>query len=270
MEREAAHPRRVAKVAKQIEREVGELLVHDKVMQQAICPERKAGFDTYMSAVASVTEVQLSNDLQVAKVYISVYSDDVGKAVAMQSLHRLAGYVRKHVGQKVRLRLTPEIRFVMDDSIERSLRVEALLKQMEQIRLGQAEPPPIALPEDSDDEDDLSDDEDGPPGAGARAIGSVDLGFFGGQRPQQPQSEGGGRAQQQQQGAGRGPATRATAGKQRPRQQQQLRQQAEDNGGLPDLEGEELDDEEVERMLQAFRKQRELEEKGRASRAKGQ
>lgn len=60
-------------------------------MQQAICPERRAGFDSSVSAVASVTEVQLTNDLQVAKVYVSVYSDDMGRAVAMQSLHRLEG-----------------------------------------------------------------------------------------------------------------------------------------------------------------------------------
>ena len=151
--------------------------------------------------------------------------------------------------------------------------MEALLKQMEQIRLGQAEPPPIALPEDyEDEEDDLSDDEDGPPSA--RGIGSVDLGFFGGQRPQQPEREGGRRRQQQQQGGRPGPATQATAGKRQERQQQQQQQQ-EDDGDLLDLggeelEGEELNDEEVEKMLQMFRKQRDLEAKGRASRAKGQ
>ncbi len=68
-----AHPRRVAKVAKQIEREVGQLLISDKTMQAAVCPERRRGFDGALSALASVTEVQISNDLQVAKVYLSIY-----------------------------------------------------------------------------------------------------------------------------------------------------------------------------------------------------
>lgn len=68
-----AHPRRVAKVAKQIEREVGALLITDKTLQAAVCPERRRGFDGALSALASVTEVQISNDLQVAKVYVTIY-----------------------------------------------------------------------------------------------------------------------------------------------------------------------------------------------------
>jgi ribosome-binding factor A len=91
----------VAKVAKQIEREVGQLLISDKALQAAVCPERRRGYDGALSALASVTEVQVSNDLQVAKVYLSIYSDEVGKAAAMQGLQRLEGYVRKHVGKQV-------------------------------------------------------------------------------------------------------------------------------------------------------------------------
>ncbi len=43
-----------------------------QTMQQAICPERSRG--TAVSAIASVTEVRLTSDLQVAKVYVSVFS----------------------------------------------------------------------------------------------------------------------------------------------------------------------------------------------------
>ena len=71
--RSQAHPRRVAKVAKQIEREVGTLLISDKLLQAAVCPERRRGFDGALSALCSVTEVQISNDLQVAKVYLTIY-----------------------------------------------------------------------------------------------------------------------------------------------------------------------------------------------------
>jgi ribosome-binding factor A len=44
-----------------------------QILQQAVCPERRRGFDGALSALASVTEVQISNDLQVAKVYLSIY-----------------------------------------------------------------------------------------------------------------------------------------------------------------------------------------------------
>lgn len=60
-------------------------------MQGAVCPEVKVGLDSALSAVASVTEVEVTKDLQVAKVYISIYSDPEGKDLAMRGLSRLEG-----------------------------------------------------------------------------------------------------------------------------------------------------------------------------------
>jgi len=134
-------------VAKQIEREVGSLLLTDKVLQKAVCPEKDRGADSYLSAIASVTEVDLSRDLQVAKVYISVYSDEEGKEKAFAGLKKLEGYVRKAIGQRIRLRLTPEIRLIPDDSFEQSQRVLSLL---EKIKDGSYEPPAPAVPGDED------------------------------------------------------------------------------------------------------------------------
>ena len=64
-----------------------------QVLQKAICPEKRAGLDSALSAIASVTEVRLSSDLQVAKVYISIFSDDRGKETAMRQLSKLQGCV---------------------------------------------------------------------------------------------------------------------------------------------------------------------------------
>ena len=164
----------MAKVAKQIEREVGSLLIYDRVVQEAVCPERRRGMDGALSALASVTEVHISNDLQVAKVYLSVYSDDEGKAAAMAGLQRLEGYVRGQVGRQMRLRLTPEIRFVMDESIERTERVFKLLDRVRAIEAGEEEPPPVAIGDYEDEAEDESEDESEDEG-----IASVDLGFFG-------------------------------------------------------------------------------------------
>ncbi|KAK9906842.1 hypothetical protein WJX75_008950 [Coccomyxa subellipsoidea] len=170
-----AHPRRVARVAKQIEREVGTLLLTDRVLQGAVSPEIKLGLDTAVSALASVTDVELSNDLQVAKVYISIYSDPQGKDIAMKGLSRLEGYVRKHIAQTVNLRLCPEIRFIRDDSMQRGEEVLALLERIRRQDAGEIEPPAIAIggfrgassegnmDDDEDDdveiEDDLEDEE---------------------------------------------------------------------------------------------------------------
>ena len=66
-------------------------LLDAQVIQNAICPEHRVGYDSSLSALASVTEVQLSSDLQVAKVYLSIYSDKEGRALALKGLSRLQG-----------------------------------------------------------------------------------------------------------------------------------------------------------------------------------
>lgn len=157
-----AHPRRVAKVAKQIEREIGNMFLFDRRLQEAVCPERRYGVDNAVSGLASVTEVVLSGDLQVAKVYISVFSDDFGKAVALSNLKKLEGYVRYNIGQQMRLRLVPEIRFIEDESLEKSLQVLKLLDQIKAEREGgPAMPrPPVAIKGERDFEEDEDEDED--------------------------------------------------------------------------------------------------------------
>ncbi|KAA6427206.1 MAG: putative ribosome-binding factor chloroplastic-like [Trebouxia sp. A1-2] len=125
-----ANPRRQAKVAKQIEREVGNLLLTDKVLQKAVCPEKRIGIDSAVSAIASVTEVSVSGDLTIAKVYLSIFSDEEGKNIAISGLKKLQGYVRKHIATSMNLRMAPEVRFLQDDTIERAEQVYALLDRV--------------------------------------------------------------------------------------------------------------------------------------------
>jgi ribosome-binding factor A len=61
--------------------------------------------------------------VQVAKVYVSVFGDERGKEVAMAGLKSKAKYVRGQLGRRMKLRLTPEIRFIEDESFERGSRV---------------------------------------------------------------------------------------------------------------------------------------------------
>lgn len=148
-----AVPRRVERVSRQLEREVGELLRSDKVMRRAVCPNEAAGHDLALSAMASVTQVELSRDMQVARVYVSLFSDDQGKQTAMANLSKLQGYTRKEIGRRMRLRMVPEVRFVFDDTFERSSRVLGLLDRIEQAREGGTAmpPPPIALAQDEEE-----------------------------------------------------------------------------------------------------------------------
>ncbi|KAF7055139.1 hypothetical protein CFC21_062706 [Triticum aestivum] len=81
-----AKERRVRMVAKQIQRELADMLTRDPVMQRAVLPEAALGADHYLSSLTTVADLELSNDLQVCKVYVSVFGDERGKKVAMAGL----------------------------------------------------------------------------------------------------------------------------------------------------------------------------------------
>ncbi|GJP30047.1 hypothetical protein CLOM_g22063 [Closterium sp. NIES-68] len=142
-----AQPRRVQMVAQQIHREVASMLLNDTTLRAAVQPEHALGADKFMSAIATISDVELSADLQVAKVYVSVYGDERGQVVAMEGLRAKAAYVRSGVGRKMKLRFAPEVRFIQDDSMERGSRVLSILSRLkaEQEARERGEPLPSNL-----------------------------------------------------------------------------------------------------------------------------
>lgn len=76
----------------------------------------------------SVMEVKISPDFSYCKAYISVLSIEPATATDLaKALNKQAGFFRKIVGTKVRLRLTPEIHFLADGAQEEADRIDALL-----------------------------------------------------------------------------------------------------------------------------------------------
>ncbi len=117
-----ATDRRVARVAELIKREVSQLLF------SGIKDDRVG------TGMVSVTDVDVSGDLQHAKVYVSIYGSDAARAETMAGLKSATGYVRSEIGHRVRLRRTPEIVFVEDRSIERGTKVLSLINRLSQER----------------------------------------------------------------------------------------------------------------------------------------
>ncbi|XP_039806174.1 probable ribosome-binding factor A, chloroplastic [Panicum virgatum] len=129
-----AKERRVRMVAKQIQRELADMLTRDPVLQRAVLPEAALGADRYLSSLTTIADVELSNDLQVCKVYVSVFGDERGKKVAIDGLKAKTKYVRSQIGKRMKLRLTPEIRFIEDESMERGSRILAILDKLKEER----------------------------------------------------------------------------------------------------------------------------------------
>ena len=79
---------------------------------------------------ATVTHVDLSPDLRHARVLVSVMGDDDSQRETLAGLASAAGYVRREIGQRLRLRRTPELLFALDRDAEQAERVESLLQNL--------------------------------------------------------------------------------------------------------------------------------------------
>jgi len=117
-----ATSRRVSRVAELIKREVSQMLLHD-------IKDDRVG-----AGMVSVTDVDVSGDLQHAKIFVSIYGTDEARAETMAGLKSATGYVRSELGHRVRLRRTPEVVFQEDRSIERGTKVLSLLNQLNRER----------------------------------------------------------------------------------------------------------------------------------------
>lgn len=78
----------------------------------------------------TVTGVDVTGDLQQAKVYITVLGDDEQKEATLQGLSKAKGFIRSEVGKRIRLRKTPDLIFEFDNSIEYGNRIESLLQNL--------------------------------------------------------------------------------------------------------------------------------------------
>jgi len=78
----------------------------------------------------TVTDVELTGDLQQAKVFITVLGDEKQKNDTMKALAKAKGFIRSEIGQRIRLRKTPDLIFEFDESIDYGNRIEKLLKEI--------------------------------------------------------------------------------------------------------------------------------------------
>ena len=117
-----ATSRRISRVAELIRREVSQMLLHD-------IKDDRVG-----AGMISVTDVNVSGDLQHAKVFVSIYGTEADRDETMAGLQSATGYIRSELGHRVRLRRTPEVVFLEDRSLERGTKVLSLLNQLSQER----------------------------------------------------------------------------------------------------------------------------------------
>jgi ribosome-binding factor A len=107
---------RPSRVGDQIRAEIADLLtreIHDPGI----------GFLT-------VTHVKVTSDLQQARVYYTTLGDEKARRESARALERATPFLRRQLGQRLRLRRAPELQFFFDESIERQDRIERILQEI--------------------------------------------------------------------------------------------------------------------------------------------
>lgn len=107
---------RVGRVQEQIKKELMQIL-------QTEWKDPRVGFIT-------ITGVEVTGDLSLARVYISVMGDARQKEEALSALSRGKGFIRSELGKRIRLRVVPEIEFKVDPSLDYGARIEKLLHEI--------------------------------------------------------------------------------------------------------------------------------------------
>jgi ribosome-binding factor A len=82
----------------------------------------------------TILEIKMSDDLRRAKVFCSIYGDDETKEKTIAALKRSRGYIRHLLGQRVKLRYTPEITFLLDNTFDTVAKIEEIMKKEEHVQ----------------------------------------------------------------------------------------------------------------------------------------
>lgn len=134
--------KRLARLNEQLKREIAQLL-------------RTQVRDPRVGS-ASVTGVDVSGDLAVAKVYVRLLGSEAERAECLEGLHATAPFLRRTLGRGLHVRRVPELRFQEDRSLEHAQRIESILSE-------------VLPPEEPGAEDETGDPdgvgEGGPPGS---------------------------------------------------------------------------------------------------------
>jgi ribosome-binding factor A len=111
------HPsRRPQRLALQIQHEVSLMISRD-------LKDRRIGFVT-------VTGVQMSPDLRHAKIFISLMGSEDQKEESLEALNHATGWIRRELGQRIRMKFLPDIAFLKDTSLDYGERIDRLIDEI--------------------------------------------------------------------------------------------------------------------------------------------
>ncbi|WP_026651882.1 30S ribosome-binding factor RbfA [Butyrivibrio proteoclasticus] len=97
-----------------------------KVISEAI----RYSKDPRISPMTSVMEVEVAPDLKTCKVWVTVMGNEEDRVRTAEGLKSASGYIRSTLAKELNMRYTPEIRFIMDDSIEYAINMSKIIDEV--------------------------------------------------------------------------------------------------------------------------------------------
>jgi len=109
--------KRADRVGDAIRREISEMLIR--------------GIKDPRVASVTITRVQISDDLRVARVYFSVIGSETDRKKSIDGLNSAKGYIKREMGRRVQLRYVPDLVFEYDPSLEYADHINRLIKNLQ-------------------------------------------------------------------------------------------------------------------------------------------
>lgn len=93
----------------------------------------------HVSEMTTVTRVDITKDLRHAKVYVSIMGTPADKNTTLEALQSASGFIAVNSSQKVTMRFFPELKFILDDSVDKHMRIESLLQEIKDEKLARGD-----------------------------------------------------------------------------------------------------------------------------------
>ena len=107
---------RISRVSEEVKKEISDIIKNELK-------------DPRLPDMLSIMKADVTKDFSHAKIYYSVLSDDEGKREVVKALQSASGFIRRELGNRMKLRRVPELHFSEDDSIGQGIRINRLIDE---------------------------------------------------------------------------------------------------------------------------------------------
>jgi len=104
--------------------------INDEIARVTAETIRSEMSDPRLGSVVSVMRAETTSDMKYCKIYVSVLGEQEKQKDTMEALKSGTGFIRRRLAEVINLRVTPEISFVFDDSIEYGMRMRKLIDEV--------------------------------------------------------------------------------------------------------------------------------------------